>query len=573
MKRIFIDFDNIYKFVKPDKDTIIFTSDYSNDWSVNIYKNKYDRQILENFERIIPFLTDYLSENQVIKSRSYLYYNFFFPLGNWIESINKIINSNCLESNIEIVFSSYSNNINVFLFEAEGENNREYLYQRSYFLSYYLKLYLTSIGFNNLKFQKNNTVKSFIHFYLRGFTVALAKLSQLVFYKIFVLRRDFIKGSIAEDKNILLSTRGIVQTQFANGIFKILNEQLVVIVNESSSKPFRNLKEVKRNINNFFYAEGFLSLSQLFREFSTIINAYLTKKTSKNLNFYGIKVDLNSLIPELSILLFHCSTYSISIKNSLSYLKNKYDIQIRKGISFEMLLPFAYYLREQLNIPIIQIQTTLIKKVPHPNFVYGNKFYFNNEHDYLGFLAVSGEWKIKFSFLNNLKYIHTNRKKKIEDINEIKLVTYFSQPIFYDEEIILIKFLNKFYSSKGVRFQVKLHPRSKIKKISISNCEYLNKNISSTEVITKSDIVVTRNSSIGFDAWSLNVPIIFFVNASLNNTGVSFAPSDYIGTIQKVIDEYEFEEIHEKLLSDFYSHRMQDNYIIDTELIIKEILK
>jgi hypothetical protein len=292
----------------------------------------------------------------------------------------------------------------------------------------------------------------------------------------------------------------------------------------------------------------------------------------KNISsYYGINVDLNDLIPEIMIKIFHMKTYAYSFSRSMRKVEKLLALNFYKIINLDMLPPFSHYVKSIMNdyYPIVQIQTTLIRSDIFPNYVYSDKFYFSNLKAYNEHFKINSHFSKKFDVLNNIKYLAINKQCRKE---KFKLLTYFTQPIYLDEELTLIKFLQEFCEKNSIIFQIKLHPRSSISQYKNLNIQLINPCIPSQEVIAKSDIIVTRTSSIGLDCWYANVPVIFFVNGTLKGDGIEYIPENYAGKIFQNITVEKFSDIFKEITVNFYEHSFHDDLIIDKKDIVNKLL-
>ena len=105
------------------------------------------------------------------------------------------------------------------------------------------------------------------------------------------------------------------------------------------------------------------------------------------------------------------------------------------------------------------------------------------------------------------------------------------------------------------------------------NFHILDSTMDSIDVILNSDLIATRNSSVGADCWFLNTPVLFFVNGTLKRDNISYIPEDYLGTLVNEININELSETLPSIINDFYNHPMHKNYLIDEEDIVEELLK
>lgn len=569
--KVFIDLDGVYQFKKPDINIIILTNLYAADWAINV---NLDREIREEALTQFESYCAQISKNHMPKefdlklNKMILFNSFFFPLGQWIAAIRKLINEKKINSTSEIRFSSISNNANVFLLEAEGESNGQFLYKKPYFLSYYLSNYLNFLGYNNIVKGTDKSFKSSLSFKLRGPIIIFAKALQLLFYKLFVFKRDFnaILGKV--DLPLLsVSSRGIVQTHFVEGLYSNIQNRVLMIINEASSKPYRNFKAAKKLFNSFYYAEGLITFKQVYIEFFNGIKYYFVR--GENIGtFMGITIDLYKLLPETGVYQFHMKTYAHSVKNTINIFKSK-GFEIRKMVSFEMLSPFSFYLKQD-NLQVVQVQTTAMYGQKNPNFVYSEKFYFYNIKSYKEQSEINKQMKNRLSYLNNIQYVG---KSKLLPKETIRTITYFTQPIYFNEEIKLIEYLKLFCSTYNFQLQIKLHPRSPIPNIDLNGIKIINETENSQEIVLRSDLVITRNSSIGLDCWFANVPVIFFLNGTLNKCVESYMPLDYLGIIKGKPTIEEFYSNLDSIKNDFYNHSIHKGLQVDEEAIKSELFK
>ena len=443
MNILFIDFDKFYLTRDIPQGYHVLASDYEKKGVISIPTYvKCRSSIMNEFDKIFnenTGLEKIFEVNKVI-----LFLNFFYPLGQWLSAIDEFFGQEIENRQIKIVFSSFSNNPNVFLFEAEGEINKQFLYHKSFFLSYYIKNYLERDGFNAIKIIHDRTLQSRTFYFLRGLSVINFKLLQLLFYKIFVLKRDHIDKSDAPSEKVILSSRGVTHTQFMQGILGSIPKTTIAFINEGSARPYRNLNYCKKNKLKFFYCEGFLSFSQIFGSYLSSLKLYF-RRQSKVINFMGMKIDLNRLIAELGIFEFNMRSYAISVSNAKKRLEC--SLELSKLMSFELLFPFSYYAKEQLKIKTIQIQTVAIFKERYPDFVFGDELWFSNSDDCEFHAENNLEGEKKYEILENLKYLGLEKSVKK---TQFKKFVYFSQPIFLCDEKKLLIYLKEFCSMNNL---------------------------------------------------------------------------------------------------------------------------
>ena len=95
--------------------------------------------------------------------------------------------------------------------------------------------------------------------------------------------------------------------------------------------------------------------------------------------------------------------------------------------------------------------------------------------------------------------------------------------------------------------------------------------LASTQIIQESDIVITRDSAIGFDAWFLNTPILFFLNGMLKGKGLTYIPDNYLGKFSKMPSLEDLSKNLGAIVSQFYSHKYQLYCKRDESYLIKKI--
>lgn len=570
--KLFIDFDGVYEHKKPHEDMVVLTNKYSNSWSFNVngeIKSKNDNYLL--FERFSTRLVEQAINLgvplKVLKMYFWLY--CFFPLGQWFSTIDRLLKEKVISREVTVVFSSYSSNRKIFVFEAEGERNSQFLYKKSYFISFYLDQFLKEQGFVNIIFKKKVSLYAKLSFLIRGPLVTIVKFLQLIVYKFFTLKRKYGDFDKTKSLNITVSTRGIVQSQFIEGLYDNAKNHMLVYVNESSTYPYRNLKLAKNTFENFYFAEGYLSLSYLFKEFFNVIKGYLRGNNTHVEEYRGVRVNVYDLMPEVGVKLFHLKTYAKSLANSINKFNN--EIEQRKIISFEMTPPFSHFIKEYTKMNVVQVQSTLMSTEKFPDFVYSDRFYFNNQKVYEDFCRVNPSYAEKFDVLHNLKYL--GLKKESRKV-KFKNLVYFTQPIYFDEEEDLINYLKSFCDFNNMNFFIKLHPRSKTPDVAKEGIKVYDGSKSSQEIIKEiADVVVTRNSSVGLDSWYLNVPVLFFVDGTLNGDTMSYIPDDYLGVLNKRPSIKKLSSELQKITHDFYEHPFQKETEVKEKSLIVELLK
>ena len=150
-------------------------------------------------------------------------------------------------------------------------------------------------------------------------------------------------------------------------------------------------------------------------------------------------------------------------------------------------------------------------------------------------------------------------------------MTFFTQPIFINEELFMINFIKKWAADNNYKMSIKLHPRSKKAHYDSLKLPILNSDISSIEIIKNTDLVITRNSSIGLDSWLLNTPMIFLTYGQLKSDNISYIPKNYKGNFKNKPSNESLNKFIENLDSYFYKHPYLTSNNVDVESIIKKL--
>lgn len=550
---LFLDFDGVYQYKSPPSNYIVLTNTYSNKWSYNI--NKYDcrEDAYSSFTEYCQSVEKELAEEGIDLTlyKVLMFNNFFYPFSKWISSIERLKDNGKITYGSRIVFSSKSKCPKVFLLEAEGERNTQFLYRSSYYLSYYLFQFLERREYTNLVVEKIHDILPRLCFFMRGRIILYLKFFQLIFYKVFTLKRRFGFSKTKRDSVVIFSSRGVIQSDFIKNLYTKKQENMLVLINEASYLPFKNFKLAKGLFDVFYYAEGNIKFSRLFHIFKEAKRLINIDSNIKG-EFLGVDIKIRNIMPETGVYDFHMKTYADSVANSIQRLGIK---KARRIVTFEMLSPFSYYVKKYSQLSVIQMQTTLMALHKNPNFVYSDKFFFYDKGTYESHCIVNYHLKEKFDFVENFKYLEVRPAKRKTVIKEM---VYFSQPIYLDEEMRIVELLRDFCDMENIALKIKLHPRANKGQFQhISNIKVYDGSYSSLDIIQKSDLVVTRTSSIGLDCWYANVPVLFFVNDMFKNFLVDYIPDDYLGTIKEDVDKIWLKSNIEAITKSFYAHPIQ----------------
>lgn len=528
-KILILDFDAFYKNTEPGENAIVLSSGYENSQTFDVRKFKakldadvdaFSAQWEELIQRIPESYRNTLRSNQAPFFRGCL-----SPLSRWMEAIDHVMENNSVS---EIVFSSYTDNDKMFVYEAEGEINKKFMYQGNAYFPYYLKLYIQR------KFQRDVTIsrmqdRSKIRrkHRMRNFVLFHFIVLKQVAFKLTTFKRNY--GIEKKAYKTILSSRAVVQTEFISNYQKVSGDA-VLIANEQSFSLLKHLKFLKGTQRKFIYAEGMIKFSDLFGILGKYFKDLRRAKKMKDLGitYHGIHFSASLFLPDLLTKGLDYTFYATSVKNAVRRYTQAGEAS--KMISFEMFTSYAGYLKEITQLPTVQVQTTLIEPVRNTDFIVSDFFYFTNPVSYNDFRAKNPLLENRLGCIPYLKYLGC--EKKILG-SEVKSIVYFTQPIDFDEENEIIATLEDYSMKNDVKLTIKPHPRQltpfnlKSEKTVISGpAEDVEK------LMLEADVIITRSSSIGLDAWIYGVPPIFAkLNKPLQSHNIFYAPNDYAGTI------------------------------------------
>lgn len=559
---LILDFNELYRDSAPESDAIVLSSTYENDWTIDVRKFRSD--IKDNvFEYTNAWGNLCANVDPIYKSTLLAVEASFFrsvisPISRWIEAIN-----HCFETYevIGIVFTSYSANDKIFVYEAEGEINMYLLYKKHYYLPYYLHEFLKGKNIGITFVKKVNVLSINFKFYLRNFLIANFIILKQILFKLITFKRNYATSSIKDVSNVF-SSRAIVQTEFISNYQKANNASALLVINEQSFRLFKHLKYVKANNFSFLYAEGANTIKNLFSIIATYFRKLnkLSSNNDKAISYQGIDIKCNSFLKDLLVKELDYTFYSTSVKNVLrKYVPVADNLRM---ISFEMFTPYAYYLKKNTALKTYQIQTTLIEPICNANFIGGDKFYFTNPIAFESFKAQNLHLADKLDCIAYLKYMGIKRKEELSA--ELKTMCYLTQPIDFDEEQEVIDFLEQYASQHNIRFIIKPHPRQKNIEYKMPGTLLADKFYNLEKLIDESDVVITRSSSVGLDAWLYGVPPVYIkLNKTLQAQSLFYAPNDYIGSVNSLSELETLLNNYEGLLHGFKQHKLYNELNID----------
>ncbi|WP_124980823.1 hypothetical protein [Nonlabens xiamenensis] len=525
MKTIFINFEGQSSF--KDQVDVVISKNEIVCLQRGLKSLSFDREfVLSEFSKVKEAIrnsdfSELLNGMQPALSRS-----VFIPLGQWLTTIKYAIENNYITKEDSVIIQKSGKKINISMMEAEGESQTNFLYDYSFFLAPIVIQYLRLNGVNSIT-TKETSIFNSIKFYIRGLSFIHLKFFQQCIYKIFYWFHS--RKCDTSQSEILFTTRGLIQSQFIKNIQQVFfHKKTAIFAVESSIFPFRNYRYLHWSKVDFSYGEGILPVYQIISDYIQIVKKFLSISllaAPTKCKFFGLSLNLNKCLADIAIYEYYCSTLGKALKHELKNNDKRKTI-----VCFDMLSPQPYYVKcLNPNQRVVQIQTTLMASLKQENYVFGDKFYFSDRETYNNHSIINHELVHVLDVLPDIKYsvIHD-----IEKIKNEKRIIYFTQPIFQEDEGVIIQLLKEYSESSELDFMIKLHPRSRKAEYSTHNVPFVHDNADSIETIKMAEVVATRNSSIGYDAWKLDVPVLFFVNGKLKNTGIDYIPDEYQGTFK-----------------------------------------
>lgn len=168
---------------------------------------------------------------------------------------------------------------------------------------------------------------------------------------------------------------------------------------------------------------------------------------------------------------------------------------------------FEKSVADLLDIPIATIQTANLDATKSFNFPV-NDFYCDSLISYRQ--GVKGFFSTGQLLYEGCPFM----LKSITRVDDIKSITFFTQPYEFDINLHLISILIGWCKNNHALLVIKLHPRDdksnylaqknvKLGQVSFSNSE------SAKEAIEMTDICITRTSAIGLEALALGIPSLY----------------------------------------------------------------
>lgn len=418
---------------------------------------------------------------------------------------------------------------------AEGERPFRYLYKREWFLNNFIHnafgdtLKIVWINKSNkmlLRFIKVNKVKS----------ILLLKKYFLIKKVLQSKNSDRNGENIAKDAAIFVVRNPIQVNALLPFYNKVKNESELKATfltfenysNNSLQKVIKDKKIESFDIFNFLKASD---INQIYKELNLFIKR---KKNSEKTTFHFdiniIKIDIHSLINDLSIYWFDILVFKLGIDNFL-FKSNINPKIIINNETHGYHAAIQYYWSNSMNVPNIGLQHVVISDKYLPRISWNDiMFLMSNK-------IKSRLTDIKpletFEYLGPIAY--DNYFNTTKHRGEFNKITVFTQPDDFKQEYFkIIEDLIRIKQEYNLNFkiEVKLHPREKdaksyhkiVKKY--SGIEVIGKEKDSNYLIQHSDVVISINSGVLMQAIIIGTPSISVNYDNKFTTKLDFIEND-----------------------------------------------
>tara|TARA_B110000211_G_scaffold206965_1_gene242425 strand:- start:4392 stop:6116 length:1725 start_codon:yes stop_codon:yes gene_type:complete len=569
IKKLILNFEKKNEYVTTS-DSIILSAESSCEHYIlnsQFYTspNKYQQlNFSSEWGGVAKGFTDEWLEALIKSHESYVYRRIIKPILNWINTVDSIINSSPALSTIELNSCVLGNE--VFLYEAEGEVNRKVFYQSDFYIPVILINSLKK-KHPNLKFvikeKKSKRYNKIFSYYLRNIAFFV-----LIFKTKISLAKNLTNISIDKElkKETIFLVRSLSQANYLEGVIKHLDSCFVFSSNQISQSNSISSVLKSKGIRHLAI-DSLISKSKVIKiGLKTIFNFIKPmKEVSINIDNY-LKIPTKYIVKDIIVrgLDYACYQESIALAFKRTHLSP------RSLISCDPFSPHSYFLPRNMNFETKQLQVTLINPEIEANFIYTDKFLFHSKSLLDKVTTLNPELSEKLGYCPPFTSV-LESKSELSCPKTVKNIVYFSQPIYEQEELLIINSLLSGCIERNIKFKIKPHPRQKIDNFSKLNCKLVDMTSSNSDTILESDIVITRNSSIGADCWAHNVPIIFIRhNDFMRSVESDYLPKGYIGDLNKVEDIFPLIE-SEEFYNEFYNVREYLNNHITTSDIFSAL--
>lgn len=487
--------------------------------------------------------------------------NFTMPLFAWIETMNRTLSNNKFS---EIIIVGYTQDIGyVPYYEAEGEINKRFFYNRSDAIPAVLLKILNNKGLNYTLIKKASTNNLKVRIFIRRYVLLMFKLVLFVYKG---LKAKFSsKPELNNTKySCMMFSRGIAQTEFIEDFIKIHKKEVLLHVADGLVSNKKNADYVRsNNIINTSYYEQQIKLSTVLKSFFIIVKLILKLPKVNYIEIEGVELNFSSAQKEMLISYFEVLIYKNTIKD---YIPEN----VKTLITCEMYTPYAYsvaQIAKEKGMQSIQLQSTAMSIRKEPSYFYADFFFMNTKKSAENLKEIFPNYAKKINFIGNIS-VNENNHHESNKNRSIKKVIYFSQPIMSEqrEEDLLLKKL--IYLEKKHCFQlfIKLHPREGTSKFKhIGNLKYITEGLTFGQYICNTDLAIFRTTSLGQRLLINNVPTITcLLTENSRQFNADYIDKSYFGTVQN-IDNIESKIVkYNFLLEDF--NRFRKEYLTTNNL-------
>ena len=343
-----------------------------------------------------------------------------------------------------------------------------------------------------------------------------------------ILLNLFKHQSTASEKigNIVIVRNGH-QARFAS---RLKNEKASVffaVLPQATQGSLKELLRLQKQLSSSFTLLK-LSPNLVLRAVSkTWIDLINLRKFSRSLKEENLKISGLSIPIKLSDITSEIQLISVTVfyKNILSNILK--SSQAARLINFELVGRMAgleaMAARENDTINH-SIQSALISSRPHPIFPYSD-FFHTDSATTVGMIKYNGSKSVGHVVYSGPPY--PLRDMKISE--EYRKISFFTQPYEPLTTFKIISALSQWARSSGAGITLRLHPRDKPDKYNPLLVEFfdvltLDTSNGVVQIIEKSDLCITRTSSVAKEALALGRPILLCLWSQLDCT----AEADFI---------------------------------------------
>lgn len=314
------------------------------------------------------------------------------------------------------------------------------------------------------------------------------------------------------------------QTRFITRMLGENDGSAIVFIPQATQGSLKKLLDLARQFSDRQRSLSPVSALQAF---------FTARKESKLLNEFS-KSDfiINSRDNIGSSII---SIRDLSAEISLTYLtlfhKNLVTSLVEKEkpahlVNFELVGRMAGLERLAVNhtsTRLASIQTALIASAPLPVFPYSHKFYADSKTTH-SLISKIGTLQLGEVCYSGPPYPIL----PIRPIKTVKTIAFFTQPYEHETSLAILSSLAFWASQNHVNVLIRLHPRDQKERYlplmaanSVLKFEEL---LSLEQLITSSDLCITRTSSVAKEAISLGSPVLLCLWSELDNS----IKADYI---------------------------------------------